>query len=98
LSKEVVTLLEKYGIQHPKSCLYRPQANGAGKVINKNIWRIIEMIAKNYKDWLDKLPFALWGYRMLNSCFHMSNSLVPYIQNESKSPDRNSNTLTQDDY
>ena len=30
---------------------------------NKNIIVIIKKMAKNYKDWPNKLHFALWGYR-----------------------------------
>ena len=60
--KEVTTLLEKYKIQHYKSSPYCPQANGVVEASNQNVQSIIEKMAKNYKDWPDKLPFFLWGY------------------------------------
>jgi len=36
--------------------------NGAIEVANKNMQRIIEKMIENYKDWLDKITFAIWGY------------------------------------
>ena len=61
--RKVVFLLGKYKFQHPKSSPYRPQINGVVEAANKNIRKIIEKMAENYKDWSDKLPFAMWGYR-----------------------------------
>uniref|UniRef100_A0A2N9GVC6 Integrase catalytic domain-containing protein n=1 Tax=Fagus sylvatica TaxID=28930 RepID=A0A2N9GVC6_FAGSY len=31
--------------------------------INKNVKLILEKTTERYRDWADKLPFALWGYR-----------------------------------
>ena len=64
VKREVAILLKKYVIQHHKSLSYCLQANGAVKATIKNVCRIIEKMTENYKDWLDKLPFALWGFRM----------------------------------
>jgi len=61
--KEVATLLETYKIQHNKPSPYCSQANAVIDAANKNVLRIIEKMAKNYKDWPDKLLFSLWGYR-----------------------------------
>ena len=38
--------------------------------------RIIEKMAENYKDWPDKLPFALWGYR---TSICTSTTATPYF-------------------
>ena len=56
-------MLQKYGISHHKSSPYRPQANGAVEAANKMIKTILAKMTENYKDWADKLPYALWGYR-----------------------------------
>ena len=52
-----------YSIEHHKSSLYRPQANGVVEAANKNVKNILAKIVVTYKDWAEKLPFALWGYR-----------------------------------
>ena len=55
-------MLQKYGIGHHKSSPYRPQANGDVGTANKTIKMILAKMTENYKDWADKLPYALWGY------------------------------------
>ena len=60
---ETVELLQRYGIEHHKSSLYRPQDNGAVEAANKNVKRILSKMVKTYKEWSEYLPFALWGYR-----------------------------------
>ena len=37
--------------------------NGAVEAANKNIKKIIEKMTSTYKDWHEKLPYALMGYR-----------------------------------
>ena len=37
--------------------------NGVVEVANKNIKNILEKMVVTYKDWVEKLPFALWGYK-----------------------------------
>ena len=37
--------------------------NGAVEVANKNVKKIIAKATETYKDWHDKLPFALHAYR-----------------------------------
>ena len=59
---EVDTLIQKYGIQHHRSFAYRPQTNGAVEAANKNIKRILRKMVETSRDWLEKLPFALWAY------------------------------------
>ena len=37
--------------------------NVAIKAANKNIKNILAKMVVTYKDWVEKLPFALWGYK-----------------------------------
>ena len=60
---EVERILQKYGVKHHKSSLYQPQTNEAIESANKNVKVILEKTTERYRDWADKLPFALWGYR-----------------------------------
>src|SRR2546430_1193006 len=60
---EVTELLKRYGVEHHKSSPYRPQANGAVEAANKELKRILARMTKTYRDWAEKLPFALWGHR-----------------------------------
>ena len=55
--------MEEYGIEHHKSSPYRPQANRAVEAANKNVNNILAKMVVTYKDWAEKLPIALWGYR-----------------------------------
>ena len=60
---KVRKIMELYNIKHHKSSPYRPQANGAIEVANKNMKNILAKMVVTYKDWAEKLPFALWSYR-----------------------------------
>ena len=60
---ETKAMLQRYGIGHHKSSPYRPQANGAVEAANKTIKTILAKMTENFRDWADKLPYALWGYR-----------------------------------
>ena len=53
----------QFKIQHHNSVPYRPKMNGAVEAANKNIKRIVEKMAETYKDWHEKLFFALHAYR-----------------------------------
>ena len=37
--------------------------NVAIEAANKNIKNILAKMVVTYKDWVEKLPFALWGYK-----------------------------------
>ena len=50
--------------------------NGVVEAVNKNIKRIVEKMTKNYKDWHDKLPFALHAYRTI---VRRSTDATPYF-------------------
>ena len=62
---EVQRILQKYGVKHHKSSPYRPQTNGAVESTNKNVKVILEKTTERYRDWVDKLQFALWGTALL---------------------------------
>ena len=51
--------MELYNIEHHKSLPYRPQTNRAVEEANKNIKNILAKMVVTYKDWAEKLPFAL---------------------------------------
>ena len=73
--KEVIDLLEKYNVAVHKSSTYWLQTNGAVEAANKNIKNILQKMVETYKDWPDKLPFALWGYR---TSIWTSTGATPY--------------------
>ena len=60
--EDVDTLLQRYGIYHHRSFVYRPQTNRAIEAVNMNIKRILWRMIETSRDWSKKLPFALWGY------------------------------------
>ena len=64
-----------YNIKHHKSSPYQPQTNGAIEASNKNIKNILTKMVVTYKDWTEKLPFALWGYRI---SIRASTRATPY--------------------
>ncbi|XP_070057730.1 uncharacterized protein [Nicotiana tomentosiformis] len=53
-----------------------PQMNGAVEAANKNIKKILRKMVDNYKQWHEKLPFALLGYR---TTVHTSTRATPYL-------------------
>lgn len=72
---ETQELLDKYHIQHHHSSPYRLQTNGAVEAANKNVKSILVKSAKTHKDWAEKLPYALWGYR---TSIRTSTGATPY--------------------
>ena len=68
-------LLQKCGIQHHRSSMYRSQTNRAIEATNKNIKRILWKTVETSQDWSKKLPFALWAYQ---TSFHTSTGATPY--------------------
>ncbi|XP_038678394.1 uncharacterized protein LOC119979838, partial [Tripterygium wilfordii] len=62
-SKMVKDFCDQFKIYHHNSTPYRPKMNGAVEAANKNIKKIIGKMTENYKDWHEKIPFALYGYR-----------------------------------
>ncbi|XP_056169085.1 uncharacterized protein LOC130138612 [Syzygium oleosum] len=62
-NKVVDGLLNEFHIRHLNSSPYRPQMNGAVEAANKNIKKILSKTADNYRDWHERLPYALMAYR-----------------------------------
>ena len=62
-SKLVDDLLSEFKILHLNSSSYRPQMNGAVEAANKNIKKILAKTAENFRNWHERLPFALMAYR-----------------------------------
>ena len=62
-SKMMEDVCSQFKINHHNSAPYRPKMNGAVEAANKNIKRIEEKMTETYKDWHEKLPFALHAYR-----------------------------------
>ncbi|XP_074315712.1 uncharacterized protein LOC141651920 [Silene latifolia] len=60
---KIEVILEKYKIKHHKSSPYRPQTNGVVEAANKTVTTILRKMSDNYREWPEKIPFALWGYR-----------------------------------
>uniref|UniRef100_A0A2N9EB75 Uncharacterized protein n=1 Tax=Fagus sylvatica TaxID=28930 RepID=A0A2N9EB75_FAGSY len=60
---ETEKLLHEYKIKHHKSSPYRPQTNGAVEAANKNVEMILRKNAEKHRNWHERLPYALWGYR-----------------------------------
>ncbi|XP_017982373.1 PREDICTED: uncharacterized protein LOC108663285 [Theobroma cacao] len=65
----------KFKIKHHNSTTYLPKMNGAVEAANKNIKKIVEKMTEVYKDWHEKLPFALHVYR---TSTHTSTGATPY--------------------
>ena len=58
-NKMMEEVCAQFKIQHRNSVPYRPKMNEAVESANKNIRKIIEKTTDTYKDWHEKLPFAL---------------------------------------
>ena len=64
LNNDMVTeVCTRFKIKHHNSVPYRPKMNGAVETANKNVKKIIAKATETYKDWHEKLPFALHAYR-----------------------------------
>ena len=53
----------QFKIQHHNSMRYRPKMNKVVEATNNNIKKIIKKTIDTYKDWHEKLQFALQAYR-----------------------------------
>ncbi|XP_070035316.1 uncharacterized protein [Nicotiana tomentosiformis] len=73
LMKEVC---QQFKIMHRNSTPYRPKANGAVEAANKNIKKILRKMVQGSRQWHEKLPFALLGYR---TTVRTSIGATPYL-------------------
>ena len=51
--------MESYNTEIHKSLPYQPRTNGVVEAANKYIKNIIAKMVVTYKDWVEKLSFAL---------------------------------------
>ena len=58
-------ICEQFKIKRHNSVPYRPKMNGAVEAANKNIKKIVAKMTDTYKDWHEKLPFALHTYQIV---------------------------------
>ena len=72
---EVRTNMELYIIENHKSSPNRPQTHRDTKIANKNIKNILAKMVVTYKDWAQKLPFTLLGYK---TSICASSVVTPY--------------------
>ena len=64
LNNDMMTeVCARFKIKHHNSAPYRPKMNGAVEAAKKNVKKIITKATKTYKDWHEKLPFALHAYQ-----------------------------------
>ena len=64
LNNDMVTeVCTRFKIKHHNSVPYRLKMNGVVEAANKNVKKIITKATETYKDWHEKLPFALHAYR-----------------------------------
>ncbi|XP_016581934.2 uncharacterized protein K02A2.6-like [Capsicum annuum] len=54
---------QQFKIMYRNSTPYRPKANGAVKDASKNLKKILCKMVQGSRQWNEKLPFALLGYR-----------------------------------
>ncbi|KAG8500943.1 hypothetical protein CXB51_002865 [Gossypium anomalum] len=62
-NKTIAEVYDQFKIKHHNSSPYRPKMNGAVEAANNNIKKIVGKMTETYKDWHEKLPFALLAYR-----------------------------------
>ena len=85
---EVRTNMELYIIENHKSSPNRPQTNRAIEAVSKNIKNILAKMGGGgtYKDWAEKLPFALWGYKTSIRASTRANSYCLVYRSEAVLP------------
>ena len=59
----MIEVCTRFKIKHHNSVPYQPKMNGVVEAANKNVKKIIAKAIETYKDWHEKLPFALHTYR-----------------------------------
>ena len=62
-NKMMDQICEQFKIKHHNFAPYQPKMNGAIEVTNKNVKKIVAKMMDTYKDWHEKLPFALYAYQ-----------------------------------
>ena len=62
-NKMMEQICEQFKIKNHNFAPYRPKMNGVVEVANKNVKKIVAKMIDTYKDWHEKLLFALHAYR-----------------------------------
>ena len=60
----MIEVCTRFKIKHHNLVPYRSKMNGAVEASNKNVKKIIAKVIEIYKDWHEKLPFALHVYQI----------------------------------
>ena len=86
LNNNMVTkVCTRFKIKYHNSVPYRPKMNDAVEAANKNVKKIIAKATETYKDWHEKLPFALHAYRNRSPYVDRGNSIFVGLRNGSGS-------------
>lgn len=65
MSHMIGKVMQKYGVKHRVTTSYHPQVNGKVESTNKILENILtKTVASHRWDWAQKLPEALWSYRI----------------------------------
>ncbi|KAA3460712.1 receptor-like protein 12 [Gossypium australe] len=72
----IAEVCSQFKIKQHNSSPYHPKMNGAVEEANKNIKKIVGKITETYKDWHEKLPFALYAYR---TSIKTSTGATPFL-------------------
>ncbi|KAG8503896.1 hypothetical protein CXB51_001830 [Gossypium anomalum] len=59
----IAEVCNQFKVKHHNLSPYRPKMNRAVEAANKNIKKIVDKMTETYRDWHEKLPFALLTYR-----------------------------------
>ena len=62
-------IYEQFKTKHHNSTPYHPKINGIVEAANKNVKNIVAKMIDTYKDWHEKLPFALHAYQTVVRTF-----------------------------
>ncbi|KAJ1684801.1 hypothetical protein LUZ63_012744 [Rhynchospora breviuscula] len=62
---KIAEFVEKHKIEWTYSSIYNPRANGLAEAFNKVLIKILrKTVGVNHRNWHEKLPEALWAYRI----------------------------------
>jgi len=59
----VKELFESFGISQFKTTPYKPETHRLMELMHKTLRSVLHKLAKEGKDWVSKLPFALFSLR-----------------------------------
>lgn len=62
-NSSIAEVCSQFKIRHHNLSPYRSKMNGAVEAANKNIKKIVGKMSETYRDWHEKLSFALLTYR-----------------------------------